>query len=47
MLARLVPGGGDLASLNFMFTRELTVAGVPCWVSRCGYTGEDGFEVRS
>lgn len=29
-----------------MSTRKLTVAGIPCHVSRSGYTGEDGFEIQ-
>ena len=36
---------GDIDELYFMQTRELTVAGVPCRVTRCGYTGEDGVEI--
>ena len=34
-----------LARAAFMQTTTATVAGVPCRVSRCGYTGEDGFEI--
>jgi len=45
VLSRLLPAGTDLNSLLFMYTRELKVAGIDCWVSRCGYTGEDGFEI--
>jgi aminomethyltransferase len=41
-LARLAPG---TASLPFMGFAPFTVAGAPCWVSRSGYTGEDGFEI--
>ena len=38
---------GDLDQLKFMTSTELDVFGVPnCRVSRCGYTGEDGFEVQ-
>jgi aminomethyltransferase len=37
--------GQDLTDLKFMYTSSFDVAGVPCWVSRCGYTGEDGFEL--
>lgn len=33
------------AGLSFMSAAEMEVAGVPCLVSRSGYTGEDGFEI--
>jgi aminomethyltransferase len=35
----------DLAKMPFMSGADAEVAGVPCRVTRCGYTGEDGFEV--
>lgn len=36
----------NLSELYFMNTIEADVAGVPdCRVTRCGYTGEDGFEI--
>lgn len=35
----------DVAKLKFMDVAELAVAGLPCIVSRSGYTGEDGFEI--
>jgi len=31
--------------LRFMQSAEMEVAGMPCRVSRSGYTGEDGFEI--
>ena len=42
VMARLAPPASALA---FMQTAELSVAGLPCRVSRSGYTGEDGFEI--
>lgn len=36
---------GSLDDLYFMHTRPMLVAGTPCRVTRCGYTGEDGFEL--
>jgi aminomethyltransferase len=42
VLARLAP---DCASLRFMQSAEMAVGGIPCRVSRLGYTGEDGFEI--
>jgi aminomethyltransferase len=33
------------AALPFMGVTRLTIGGTPCWVSRSGYTGEDGFEL--
>lgn len=33
------------ASMVFMDAGPVTVAGIPCLVSRSGYTGEDGFEI--
>jgi aminomethyltransferase len=35
----------DLSSLSFMQGRETKLGGAPAYVTRCGYTGEDGFEV--
>lgn len=36
----------DLAEIKFFYFRpNVEIAGVPCLVSRTGYTGEDGFEV--
>ena len=42
VMTRLSP---DAAALSFMGVAEVMVAGIPCLVSRSGYTGEDGFEV--
>lgn len=41
-LAALAPG---VTEMRFMDVRDVTVAGVPCTVSRSGYSGEDGFEI--
>ena len=42
VLARLAP---DTAPMTFMTVGRVTLAGAPCFVSRSGYTGEDGFEI--
>lgn len=42
VLARLAP---NTAKLIFMQTATVMLAGVNCFVSRSGYTGEDGFEI--
>ena len=44
-LAKLLPKDVDLSKLPFLYSLNLPVAGVNCIVSRCGYTGEDGFEI--
>ncbi len=41
-LESLVPGVSDL---SFMQGGVFTIAGTPAWISRSGYTGEDGFEI--
>ena len=41
-LSRLAPG---VEKLVFMTGRRFTVAGCNCFLTRSGYTGEDGFEI--
>lgn len=41
-LARLGPG---VAELTFMTAGSFELGGVRAWISRSGYTGEDGFEI--
>ncbi len=42
VIARLSPAA---ASLPFLGVIACTLAGIPVWISRSGYTGEDGFEI--
>lgn len=42
VLSRLAP---HAPALRFMEATALDVAGIACWVSCSGYTGEDGFEI--
>jgi aminomethyltransferase len=42
VMARLAP---DSARMGFMTGAVLTVAGIRCYATRSGYTGEDGFEI--
>ncbi|MFK0086668.1 glycine cleavage system aminomethyltransferase GcvT [Pseudomonas sp. NPDC090755] len=42
VLARLAP---DVAKMTFMQFQPVKLLGVDCFVSRSGYTGEDGFEI--
>ncbi|RKP27274.1 hypothetical protein SYNPS1DRAFT_12928 [Syncephalis pseudoplumigaleata] len=37
--------GHSLAGQAFMTARTMKLAGLDCHVARCGYTGEDGFEI--
>lgn len=42
VIGRLAPAA---AALPFLGVAELDLGGIPCVVSRSGYTGEDGFEI--
>jgi aminomethyltransferase len=42
VLAALLPAAADL---KFMETLQAPIDGVPCRISRLGYTGEDGYEI--
>jgi aminomethyltransferase len=44
-VAVLAQHAPDAAQLGFMTGAPLTVAGLACFVTRSGYTGEDGFEI--
>ena len=42
VMARLLP---ETSAMVFMDSKEVTLVGVSCFISRSGYTGEDGFEI--
>ncbi|HYD95525.1 MAG TPA: glycine cleavage system aminomethyltransferase GcvT [Noviherbaspirillum sp.] len=42
VMARLAP---ETSKMIFMNTGKVTLAGAECFISRSGYTGEDGFEI--
>ncbi|MEE4350057.1 MAG: glycine cleavage system aminomethyltransferase GcvT [Pacificimonas sp.] len=42
VMARL---GGELSTMTFMRGSEIRIKGSEIWMSRSGYTGEDGFEI--
>jgi len=42
VMERLSP---ETTSMVFMDSKEVMLAGVSCFISRSGYTGEDGFEI--
>lgn len=42
VMARMAP---ETAKMIFMNTAKVTLAGTECFISRSGYTGEDGFEI--
>jgi len=42
VMTRLAP---DAAQLSFMTAKEVNLAGIDCFVTCSGYTGEDGFEI--
>lgn len=42
VMGRLAPAS---AQLRFMHAAEMDVSGIACFVTRSGYTGEDGFEI--
>ncbi len=44
VMARLAP---QLPRLVFMRGMSTVIAGIPCFVTRSGYTGEDGFEISA
>jgi aminomethyltransferase len=45
VLEPLVPGETPLSALTFLRGAAFTLGGVDAWISRSGYTGEDGFEI--
>jgi len=44
-LQSLLPADFDLTKFAFMSSRPTVIKGIPVVVTRCGYTGEDGFEI--
>ncbi|MFM5918484.1 MAG: glycine cleavage system aminomethyltransferase GcvT [Novosphingobium sp.] len=44
-LDRVASGDKPLAELTFMKGAAFKIAGIDAWISRSGYTGEDGFEI--
>jgi aminomethyltransferase len=44
-LERIATGDVPISALTFMKGGEFKIAGIDAWISRSGYTGEDGFEL--
>jgi len=45
-VSKILPSGFDLTNMAFMTGTETTLDGIEgCRITRCGYTGEDGFEI--
>jgi len=44
-LGRVTSGEWPLSALTFMKGGQFKIAGIDAWISRSGYTGEDGFEI--
>jgi len=44
-LGRVTTGETPLSALSFMRGASFKIDGVDAWISRSGYTGEDGFEI--
>jgi aminomethyltransferase len=44
-LGRVTTGETPLSDLSFMRGASFKIAGIDAWISRSGYTGEDGFEI--
>ena len=42
VLGRLAPGSKDMVSMT---AKQLEIDGISCFITRSGYTGEDGFEI--
>lgn len=43
---KILPDGFDLTNMAFMTGTDTTLMGIDgCRITRCGYTGEDGFEI--
>jgi len=45
VLSRHIPPSFNISKLEFMYQTNIKVDGTECIVTRCGYTGEDGFEI--
>lgn len=45
VVAALLPNGVDLSKMAFMTGAYTTLGGYEVRLTRCGYTGEDGFEI--
>lgn len=45
VLSTLLPESFDMIHFGFMNVAESVIDGIPVSITRCGYTGEDGFEI--